>query len=246
MSSAPPPPPPSGPSGPSEPPPGTPPYGSMPEARGWDLGQCLSYAWQKFQANIAQILLAALALVGAIVVIGIVGNVVVGAMTDFGTPFLLSMFLNLLVTLAVIFVAHVIGAGLIRGSLGITEGRDFEVSEVFSTDRIGPIVVTSVLVSAATFVGLMLCYLPGIVVAFVTSYSLYFVIDRGLAPVEAIKASVELVKNNLADTVVWYIVGGLIAAAGALVCLVGMLVSLPVVLIGTAYTYKKLTGAPVV
>ena len=36
-----------------------------------------------------------------------------------------------------------------------------------------------------TFVGLILCIIPGIVVIFLTSYTLYFVIDRNLSAVDA-------------------------------------------------------------
>ena len=82
-------------------------------------------------------------------------------------------------------------------------------------------------------------------IAFFTSYSLYFVLDKGLAPVEAIKASVNLVKDNLGSAVIWYIVGGLIAGAGVIACFVGVLVTMPLFLLGSAYTYKRLTGQPV-
>ncbi len=65
---------------------------------------------------------------------------------------------------------------------------------------------------ALTFVGTLLCSLPGLVVGFATSYTMYFVIDRGLGAVEAIKVSVRLVMDNLANAVVRYVVGGLVAA----------------------------------
>lgn len=240
MSSAPPPPPPSG------PPPGDAPYGSsQPASPRWDLGQCVSYAWSKFQANAGQLILAGLALALVIVVVEVIAFFVTNAMTDFRTGFLVQMLLNAVAGFVVFFVAQVVAAGLIRGALGITEGRDFELAEVFRTDKIVPVVITSLIISALAFVGFLLCYLPGIVVTFATSYALYFVVDQGLEPVEAIKASVNLVKDNLADTLIWYIVGGLIAAAGALVCIVGLLVTLPLALIGTAFTYKRLTGQPV-
>ena len=87
--------------------------------------------------------------------------------------------------------------------------------------------------------------MPGLIIGFLTSYSLYFVIDKNMSPVDAIKASIDLCTKNLGNTVIWYIVGGIIAVVGFIVCLVGALVSVPVVLIGTAYTYKKLTGQAV-
>lgn len=250
------------------PPPSEPPYGEPPPPQAgppaWDLGEAISYGWRKFTENVAQILLAALVFVVAIGILLVVGALVLGAITgagslecDFdengvwncersgGVPFLVGMFLNLLFAAVLLVVAQIIGAGLIRGALGITEGREFNVAEVFKTDKIVPVVITSLIVGAATFVGLLLCYLPGLVIAFATSYSLYFVLDKDLPPVEAIKASVNLVKDNLGPTIIWYIVGGLIAGAGAIACGVGMLLTVPLVLIGTAWTYKVLTGQPV-
>lgn len=257
MSSAPPPPPPPAGPPPAGPPPdqggATPPPSATPE---WDLGAAISYGWNKFSANVAQIILAALVLVVGVVVLAVLGGLVVGALTstgscgynsagiwtcESGTPFLVTTFLNALVGAVIFIYAQIVGAGLIRGALGITEGRAFQVSEVFKTEKIGPIIVTSLIVGAATFVGYLLCFLPGVIVAFLTSYSLFFVIDKDLPPVEAIKASINLVRENLGQTLIWYLVGGLIAGAGAIACGVGMLVTVPLVLIGTAWTYKVLT-----
>lgn len=150
------------------------------------------------------------------------------------------------VTFGLFFIyAQVVGAGIIRGCLGITDGRPFKAGEVFKFDRLGPVLVTSIIVGVGVMIGTVLCYLPGIVIGFVCSYALYFVVDKNLAPMDAIKASFDLVKNNLGTTLIWYIVGGLIGGAGAIVCGVGILFTLPIMLIGTAYTYKKLTGQPV-
>lgn len=263
MSSAPPPPPPAG------PPPGPPPNpgggAPPPPSAGseWDLGTAISYGWNKFSANVAQIILAALVLVVGIIVLAVIGGVLVGLVTTSGgvecttvngfteceasggTPFILGMILNLLVGAVIFVYAQIVGAGLIRGALGITEGRDFQFAEVFKTDKIGPVILTSLIVGALTFVGFILCYIPGLIIAFLTTYSLYFVLDQDLAPVDAVKASVNLVRENLGQTLIWYLVGGLIAAAGAFACGVGMLVTVPLVLIGTAWTYKILTRQPV-
>ena len=258
---SPPPPPPTGGYGETPPPPayGGPPPG-VPEK--WDLGAALSYGWKKFQENLSQILLAALVLfvayaVAAAIAFGFIALLTSNPECTFdsetlrtscteGSGFIWRMIVSGIATGFLFVVAQVIGAGVIRGALGITEGRPFQVSELFKTEGIGPVVVASLLVGVLTGVGYILCYLPGIVVAFVTSYTLFFVIDRGLAPVDAIKASYELVKDNLANTIVWYLVGGIVAFAGAIACGVGLLVTVPLVIIGTAYTYKKLTDAPVV
>lgn len=250
---------------PIEPPaPPTPPpsgYGAPPsDPNAWDLGSALSYGWKKFQENAAQLVIA-----GLIVFVGIgiaygIGFVIMGILTspaectvtdtgvscDDDSGFIVSLIAGAIIAALVFLAMSIVGAGLIRGALGITEGRSFQVGEVFKTDRIGPVVVTSLLIAAGVFVGYLLCFLPGIAFAIASSYSLYYVIDRDMAPVDAIKASITLVKDNLGNALVWAIVGYLVAGAGAIACGVGVLVTYPLVLIGTAYTYKKLTGEPVV
>ncbi|WP_141015346.1 hypothetical protein [Nocardioides sambongensis] len=216
-----------------------------PPSSGWDLGAAVSYGWNKLQTNLAQIILAAIALVAAVAVVAILGTVVIAALTDWNTPFFVRMVLNAALFGVVFVIAQVLGAGIIRGALGITEGRAFEAAEVFRFENVGKVLLTALIIGGASAVGYMLCYLPGIVITFLTSYALYFVIDKQMEPIDAIRASFELIKDNLGDTIIWYIVGGLIAAAGAILCLIGALFTFPLTLIGTAYTYKVLTRQPV-
>lgn len=254
-----PPPPPTGGYGETPPPPPPAPSYGGGDGTGYSLGNALSYGWAKFQANTGQIIVSAVVLVVGLGVVAVLGTVLMNALTsdgscsvqdgtldcDEGTGFFARLILQALLSAALLVVAWIIGAGLVRASLNVTEGRPFLFSDVVKTDKLGSVVVASVIIAAATFVGTLLCYLPGLVVGFATSYTLYFIIDKDMAPIEAIKASVMFVRDNLANTIVWYIVGGLVAMAGFLVCVVGALVSVPVVLIGTAYTYKTLNREPV-
>lgn len=238
-----PPPPPGG--GYGAPPPGGGGFGGPPPTGQWDLGTTINYAWTKFQANMGQFILAAVGLFFAVVVVAVVAFVIVGALISFDTPGIVVFVLYALIYGLILLVMTVVNAGLIKGALGITEGRPFQAAEAFKFDDIGRVLTTAVLVGLGTMVGFILCYLPGIVFAFVSSYALHFTIDKRLAPVEAIKASIDLVKNNLGNTLIWYIVGGLIGGAGAIACGIGIIFTLPIMIIGTAYTYKTLTGQPV-
>ncbi|WP_182525663.1 hypothetical protein [Nocardioides dongkuii] len=237
-------------------------YGAPPTGpQAWDLGAAFAYGWKKFQENAGQIILAAVALFLAIGVMAAVGIGLAALLTSpeectyntqtmtrdctGGTGLVLGLVVAAITAALVILASLVVGAGLIRGALGITEGKPFRAAEVFKLDNLGSVLLTSLIIAGLTFVGILLCYLPGIAVAFATSYALYFVIDKGMAPMEAIKASVVLVKDNLGTTFVWYLVGGIVGSAGAIACGVGALVTYPLVLIGTAYTYKVLTSQQV-
>jgi uncharacterized membrane protein len=226
----------------------------------WNLGDALSYGWKKFQENLSQILLAAVVLfvvyiVAAAIAFGFQAvmttdatctfSAVDGTTCDEGSGWLWRMIVSAISIGFLYVVMMIVGAGIIRGALGITEGRPFQTSEIFKTDQLGAVVVASLLVGVATTIGYALCYLPGVAIAFLTSYTLFFVIDQGLSPIDAIRASFDLTTKNLANTIVWYIVGGLVAVAGVIACGVGLLVTVPLVIIGTAYTYKVLTGQTV-
>lgn len=268
-----PPPPPGGGGGYGAPPPAGPPgggYGGPPAGGGfggppagaqpWDVGSAVSYGWAKFQQNMGQMILASLAIFAGAVVIGLLYFLAIvplstadaeydastGTYTyDDGWPFLLTFLIMAFVGVLFFIYAQVIGAGLIREALGVTEGRPFTTAGVFKFQNIGNVIVTALLVGAGTFVGYLLCFIPGIIFAFLSMYSLFFVIDKNLSPVDAIKASIDLTRNNVGSAIIWYLVAVVIIFVGELACFVGLLAAIPVVLVGSAFTYKKLSGQPV-
>ncbi len=235
---------------------GGPPAGAQP----WDVGSAVGYGWAKFQQNMGQMILASLAIFAGAVVIGLLYlfaivplssadaeyNARTGTYTyDDGWPFVLTFLISAFVGVLFFIYAQVIGAGLIREALGVTEGRPFTTAGVFKFQNIGNVIVTALLVGAGTFIGYLLCFIPGIIFAFLSMYSLFFVVDKNLSPVDAIKASIDLTKNNVGSAIIWYLVAVVIIFVGELACFVGLLAAIPVVLVGSAFTYKKLSGQPV-
>lgn len=243
------------------PPQGGPPGGGFGNSSDqWDVGSAVSYGWSKFQANMGQMILASLAIFAAFAIFSLLYifailplsaadssyDVESGTYTyDDGWPFLLTFVIMAILGVLFFIFAQVIGAGLIREAIGVTEGRPFTTAGVFKFQNIGNVIVTSLLVGLGTFVGYLLCFIPGIIFAFLSMYSLFFVVDKGLKPVDAIKASIDLVKNNVGSAIIWYLVAVVIILVGELACFVGLLVAIPVALVGSAYTYKKLLGEPV-
>lgn len=254
MSPTPPPP------GPPPPPPPSPPPppGTGPAA--YRVGDALAFGWSRFQTNLGPILVSALVLLLGVGVVLALGWAATGALTgdaecrftedgelvcEGGTGFVTGMVVQAVLTAVLMIVFQVIAAGMIRAALTVTDGGRWELADVVRTDRLDKVVGAALLVAGATFVGTLLCYLPGLVAGFVLSYTMYFVIDRDLGPVDAARASLDLVRAHLGPTLLWYVVGVLVASLGLLACGVGALVSLPVVLLGTAYTYRTLSGGAV-
>ena len=61
----------------------------------------------------------------------------------------------------------------------------------------------------------------------------------------SIKASATFVWQNAGKALVWAIVAFIVTIVGFCIFCVGIIATIPIALIGTAYTYKKLTGQPV-
>jgi len=71
------------------------------------------------------------------------------------------------------------------------------------------------------------------------------VIGQGQSPIDALKSSYELVRANLAETALLYILVSVAASIGAALCGVGMLVAVPLGMLATAFMYRRLQGQPV-
>jgi hypothetical protein len=211
-------------------------YGAPPTGPGdYSVGNAWSYGWTKFTANIGPILVAVLLLVGVQVAVQVLTYIV----SD-------SLVISWLFSLASWVLSMIIGAGLVRAALDITAGRSVDAAQLLSPHKLGDVVVVSVLTGLATFIGLILCVLPGLAVMFFTSFTLYFLMDREeLGAIDAIKASFEFTTKNAGNVIVWFLLSLATWFVGLLLCGVGLIAAVPIVLIGTAYTYKKLTGQEV-
>ncbi len=232
------PPPPEG-SYPPPPPASNPP--PVPGASGFSATEAVRYGWKKFTENVGPILLATLLLI----VVAVAASVLAGAIT--GTDFNDSSFSvgSTISTIITNVVGFVIGAGITRGALDITEGHKFDIVVAFKKLNIVNVVITSLVVAVLTAVGFALLIIPGIIVTFLTLFAVYFVVDKDTNAVDSIKGSFNLVKNNVGNTIVMILLSIAVVIAGFLALCVGIFVAIPVLAIAWAYTYKTFLGEPV-
>jgi uncharacterized membrane protein len=234
------------------PPPGSP-YGAPPPPPGggygvtgddWSVGSALGYGWRKFTQNLGPILVLALIVWVGIIVFGILGAIIDRSVSD-GSGLWAQQLSSAITSLLSTFIQAILGAAVVRAALDLTEGRSIDVGSIFSRIPFGPVLILAILTAVIEAVGFLLCILPGLVALLFLYFSTYFLLDRNLSPVDAMKASVDLVRRNLGTALVWSIVAFVVTLVGVCLCFVGLLVTIPVATIGTAYTFKKLTGQPV-
>jgi uncharacterized membrane protein len=147
--------------------------------------------------------------------------------------------------IVVLVIAGVVQSAFLSGVLEIANGRQVAIGDFFKPRNVGNVVIASVIVGVLAGIGSALCFIPGLIVSFLLMFTIIALLDRNLSPVDAIKASFEMTTKNLGPAVLAWLVAAAIGLVGALVCLVGLIVAVPVEMLFLVYTYRRLNGADV-
>jgi uncharacterized membrane protein len=149
----------------------------------------------------------------------------------------------LAVPLAVIIVLfeYFLKAGIIKISLAVADGGDAQIGDLFSGWPVFvPLLLATLLFALAIGVGLVLAIVPGIIFSIMFQYYGYFIVDKKMGPVDALKASAVLTRGVRWKLFGFGLVIGLLNIGGALLLLVGLFVTVPVSLVAVAHVYRKL------
>lgn len=211
-----------------------------------DPGAAFSYGWKKFQEYAKEFIV----MVVVVALISLVGFLVaflalVPALSGNTTGAIVGWVLYLFAIVAVVAISFVVQAGVYRAGLGVTRGIAPSLSMLVEKENLGTYIGTVLLVSVAYFVGFILCILPGIAVLVFTAYAPLIALDKGVGPVDAIKQSVELVRNNLGPVFLLLLLSYAVYYIGSLACYVGLVVSIPVALVMITYSYRVLINEPI-
>ncbi|MGE5696792.1 MAG: hypothetical protein ACM4D3_16655 [Candidatus Sericytochromatia bacterium] len=238
---------------------GGPGYGGYGGGQTYNVGDAFSWAWNKFSKNAGPFVIATL-------IYGMIELVVLGILivlslalspeseyTSYDGGFASSwsafsfggMVMNLIFTFVLMLVAYTIQSGYLSGVLDIANGHQVSVGSFFKPRNLGNVVIAGLIVSAIVAVGNALCWIPGLVASFLLMFTIVALLDRNLAPVDAIKNSFDTVKNNFGNALIAWLIIGVITAVGAFLCGVGLLVAVPVASLFLVYTYRGLTGGQV-
>jgi hypothetical protein len=223
--------------GPQQPAPG---QGGMPQP--WELNEVLSQAWGIVKVNGPVLVLAfvvyALLQGGP----GQTPNVLVrtGAL-DQGSAVALGLAGG--ATIFALVVGTFLHAGLIRLNLAAVRGQPVNFADLFSGGpRFLPLLGLQFLLGLAYLVGCAAFVVGMFFVALVFCLAEYYVVDAGLGPVEAMKASYEATKGQWGNLIVFGLVAFGLSLVGALACCVGVFVSGTVVSVAMAIIYTRLSG----
>ena len=239
------------------PPPGFPPPAG-PLSANFSLGDAMTWAWNKFSKNAVTLLVTTL-LYGVLIaaVAGLTEglafafadqNTVTTSMYDeyqsttqvvFGP---LSWILMISGHILLFFVGTFATSAYFAGCFDIADGKPVTIGSFFKPRNVGTVILASLLLAVVTGIGYSLCVLPGLVFAFFAFFTILFVIDRAVPAIDALKASFAVVKNNVGNTLLVWLVQAAITVAGALLCGIGLIVAAPVAALIHTYAYRRLSG----
>lgn len=200
----------------------------------FSIKEALSTAWSKLKANFALLIGAFFLWFLIVAILGYIANIISGDRHS-----LISGALNLAVSL----ISIVLAMGIIKIVLAVIDERRAHLSELFkSWGLLLPFVAAYFLVWLAITIGLILLIIPGIIWAIQFSFFAYFIIDKGLGPIAALRASSDLTQGKKWELLGFYAVLLLINCAGVLVFGIGVLISFPSTFLAQAYAYRRLSS----
>jgi uncharacterized membrane protein len=142
-------------------------------------------------------------------------------------------------------VGLVLSAALVKGALDTTRGERVSFGSMFDGLPWGQVLIAGVLVSIASAIGIALCILPGLVVLFLTMWVNYFIVGHRQDAITAIRSSFALATSRVGDSLITWIVTGLVALVGFCLCGIGALVTVPLSVLALAWSFRTLVGEPV-
>ncbi len=247
---------------PGMPPAGGPGYGYGPAGQPYSVGDGFTWSWNKFSKNAAALIVPTLAYAVLVHVIALVIFFVARAVSpktvtsyessDYGVSYstsssfgAASIFVVIVGFIVLLFVMAAIQSAYIGGLLDIANGQPVTIGSFFRPRNIGNVTIATVLVGVVVGIGYALCFIPGIIAAFLLMFTVVALLDRNLSPVDAMKTSYETTKNNVGNAILAWLVQAAIVLVGELVCFVGLLVALPVAALFLVYTWRRLSGSQV-
>lgn len=131
--------------------------------------------------------------------------------------------------------------GLAKIALDIVYGRAYKIMSLFvGFKKTMTYVVAYIINMIVVIIWFLLFVFPGIIRSFRLSMTQYLILEKGYNPFKAIKMSWKMTKGFVGDIFAINLIGGLINMLWVLALLIGLIWTLPILMIANAYIYKKI------
>ncbi|WP_433609298.1 hypothetical protein [Prescottella agglutinans] len=221
-------------------------YGQLQHVGALSVGDAISYGWRKFAGNAGTWVLIMVIAAAIQIVLGLIfprsPEVAADGTIEFSNMFSAWGIIGLIVTTV---VGYLIQAAMIGGALHETSGTKPALGSFFQFANVGAIVLASFLVGLMTSIGFILLIIPGIIVAFLTWWTLQFVLDQNQDAVTAIKSSFRAISSNWGTLLLLALAMVGLNILGAIPLGLGLFITIPMTIIASTYAYRVTVGQPV-
>jgi uncharacterized membrane protein len=211
----------------------------------WAPGDAVSYGWSKVKADPVGIVLPIFVIFLVNFIPNSVFNAIAGSLQRDGNvgASLGVQLLGMVVNLA---ISSFLMGGLLTFLFKIIRGQSYAIGDVFSGGPyFGPMFLTQLLMQLGVGIGMLLCIVPGVILALGWALSLPLVVDRQLGGVDALKESWRLTTGQKMDLFVLWLLGILVTLAGVIACCVGVFPAMSVMAVAYVYAYCRITDQPI-
>jgi uncharacterized membrane protein len=133
--------------------------------------------------------------------------------------------------------------GLTRIWLAVARGETPTFATLFAgADRFVPVLLLNLLMMATLVLGFALLIVPGVILYLGLFASQFYVIDAGMSPVDAMKASWAATRGQKGEIFLLILAGGGLCIAGLLMCCVGVVATFPIYFLATTIVFTRLSG----
>jgi hypothetical protein len=208
------------------------------------VGDAIRFGWTRFKANpwtwIGAIIIAAV-IQGVLNIL--FGNRSVFRVDTFGQSLWTVGWI--VGSIVAVVVGYLINAALVRGALHEVDGQHPSLGSFFRFTNVGNVILASLLVGVLTAIGLILFVIPGLIVAFLSWWTLQFVIDRHDSAVDGVRSSFRTISSQAGPVfrLALALIG--INILGAIPLGLGLLITVPLSTIASTYAYRVVSGANV-
>ena len=203
------------------------------------ISDVLGFGWKVMKANLW--FFVGLAIVAGFV--NSISNIIEEVIKEVNPPELVGGLLIFVIRIIGTFISIIIGIGVMKIALSFCDGRKPAFGTLFDFQGcfwryLGAHILFMLIVLG----GYLLLIVPGIIWSIKYGLCYYFVVDKGLGPVQAIKASGRTTMGAKGQLFGFGILCSSIILLGLLCLIVGVFAAFPTVLVANALVYRHLVA----
>ncbi len=201
----------------------------------FSINDAVSYGWKSAKKNWGFLIVCILIMVA------------VNAVPSFLSTLLMTNDRPNIATFVIQIIGWVLQMAVSLGIIGVALKLYDKKKAVYSNmldyfQLIIPYFLGSIIYMVIVVVGLILLVVPGIVWSIKFRYFTYYMVDRNMGPIDALKASAKITEGVKWKLFFFGLVVALINVVGALLLLVGLLFTIPLSIMAEVYVYRKLAA----